>query len=199
VIIVEGPDGAGKTTLIGRLCQDLDLVKRSKFVKSNGDGSGTNDLFGDAYVDVCNQPDMGMMIYDRHPLISEYVYGPIVRGKLPEDFTTPQAHATLRLMAKQVMIVWCLPPLSVVKANVIDFSPEAPEQMEGVMHNIEAIHQMYYTMRTWWPGESATYDYTMGTHKSRTRYDQVLSTCRLYVATRTARRAAENMKGLSIQ
>jgi hypothetical protein len=189
VIIVEGPDGAGKTTLIGRLCQDLGLIKRGKFVKSNGDGSGTNDLFGDAYVDVVNQPDMGMMIYDRHPMISEYVYGPIVRGNLPPDFCTPQAHATLRLMAKQVLVVWCLPPLNAVKDNVMDDG----EQMNGVQKNIDAIHQMYHTMRVWWPGESVTYDYTSETYKSRTRYDQVLSTCRLYVAARSA------VKGTKIQ
>jgi GTPase SAR1 family protein len=191
VIIVEGPDGAGKTTLIGRLCHDLTLVKRGKFVKSNGDGSGTNDLFGDAYVDVVNQPDMGMMVYDRHPMISEYVYGPIVRGRLPEDFTTSQAHATLRLMAQQVLVVWCLPPLSVVHDNVWH---QDNEQMRGVQSRIRQIHQMYHSMRMWWPGESVTYDYTSGTHKSGTRYDQVLSTCRLHVATRAA-----HPKGTNIQ
>jgi energy-coupling factor transporter ATP-binding protein EcfA2 len=175
MIIVEGPDGAGKTTLIQQLAGDLDLTTAGKFVKSSGEGSGTNDLFGEAYKDVVTMLDKPAMIYDRHPLISEYIYGPIVRGVVPPDFLSPQAHATMRMFEDQVHVVWCLPSLQTCMDNVIDYSPTAPEQMNGVDENIRAIWSMYHSMRLWWHGASSNvYDYTVPADaESRFSYNNV--------------------------
>lgn len=160
MIIVEGPDGAGKTTLINRLSTDLQLPVASKFVKSSGEGSGTNDLFGEAYKDVVTMLDRPTMIYDRHPLISEYIYGPIVRGVLPPDFLSPKAHALMRMFEDQVHVIWCLPAMQICYDNVADI--DSAEQMEGVHSNIEAIWSMYHSMRLWWHGASSNvYDYTV--------------------------------------
>lgn len=162
MLIVEGPDGSGKTTLINKLTFDLDIPRAKKFVKSSGEGSGTNDLFGGAYKDVVTMLDRPAMIYDRHPMISEYIYGPIVRGSLPPDFTTPQARATMRMFQEQVHVIWCLPALEMVYNNVTNECSDAPEQMSGVCENIEAIYSMYHSMRMWWGGQSTSvYDYTL--------------------------------------
>lgn len=180
VIVLEGPDGAGKTQLAQRLSEDLGLPLAQKFVKSDGEGSGTNDLFGEAYRDVVTMMDKPPMIYDRHPLISEYVYGPIVRGILPPDFVMPQAHATLRLLAEQVHVIWCLPALQRVADNVAD--TETNQQMSGVWRNIEAIYSMYHTMRIWWIGHSTVYDYTVTDQANKYSYESTLVQARLHVA-----------------
>lgn len=180
VIVLEGPDGAGKTQLAQRLSEDLGLPLAQKFVKSDGEGSGTNDLFGEAYRDVVTMMDKPPMIYDRHPLISEYVYGPIVRGILPPDFVMPQAHATLRLLAEQVHVIWCLPALQRVADNVAD--TETNQQMSGVWRNIEAIYSMYHTMRIWWIGQSTVYDYTVTDQANKYSYESTLVQARLHVA-----------------
>lgn len=180
VIVLEGPDGAGKTQLAQRLSEDLGLPLAQKFVKSDGEGSGTNDLFGEAYRDVVTMMDKPPMIYDRHPLISEYVYGPIVRGILPPDFVMPQAHAMLRLLAEQVHVIWCLPALQRVADNVAD--TETNQQMSGVWRNIEAIYSMYHTMRIWWIGQSTVYDYTVTDQANKYSYESTLVQARLHVA-----------------
>lgn len=180
VIVLEGPDGAGKSWLAQRLSEDLGLPLAQKFVKSDGEGSGTNDLFGEAYRDVVTMMDKAPMIYDRHPLISEYVYGPIVRGILPPDFVMPQAHATLRLLAEQVHVIWCLPALQRVADNVAD--TETNQQMSGVWRNIEAIYSMYHTMRIWWGGQSTVYDYTVTDQANKYSYESTLVQARLHVA-----------------
>lgn len=183
MIIVEGPDGAGKTTFIEKVSRELDLPIAPKFVKSSGEGSGTNDLFGEAYKDVVTMWDRPPMIYDRHPLISEYVYGPIIRGAMPPDFLTPQAHATMRLMAQQVFVIWALPPMQTCYDNVMD---ETSDQMNGVQKNIDAIWAMYHTMRMLWQGSSSMYDYT-AKNDSPYGYSQQLMYTRLHAATHVVR------------
>ena len=180
MIILEGPDGSGKSNIARRLSADLGVPLAQKFVKSDGQGSGTNDLFGEAYRDVITMPDKPPMIYDRHPLISEYIYGPIIRGIMPPDFLTPQAHATLRLFGEQVHVIWCLPSLQTVYDNVADV--DSAEQMEGVMRNIDAIYSMYHSMRVWWGGESTVYDYTIDDPGSRYSYNSAVVQGKLHIA-----------------
>lgn len=186
VIIVEGPDGAGKTTFIKTLAIELKLEVAPKFVTSKGAGAGVNDLFGAAYKDVVTMHDRPAMIYDRHPMISEYIYGPITRGKLPEDFLTPQAHATLRMMADQVLVIWCLPSVQTCANNVVDLSK--PAQMHGVEHNIDKIWAMYHSMRMWWCGQSTVYDYNVGDDDNhRFGYANNRSAARLHAAAHNTR------------
>lgn len=186
MIVVEGPDGAGKTTLIERLSKDLQLAIAPKFVKSDGEGSGTNDLFGEAYKDVVTMLDRGAAIYDRHPLISEYIYGPIVRGIVPPDFLTTSAHATLRMMAEQVHVIWCLPSIHTCQANVFASPDQGIEQMNGVKANIEAIWSMYHSMRMWWPGQGSVYDYTAD-DDARYGYGEITCQARLQTARHNQR------------
>lgn len=184
MIVVEGPDGAGKTTLIERLSKDLQIAVAPKFVKSDGEGSGTNDLFGEAYKDVVTMLDRGAMIYDRHPLISEYIYGPIVRGIVPPDFLTTSAHATLRMMAEQVHVIWCLPALEIVADNVAN--DDELVQMNGVWLNIDKIWSMYHSMRMWWPGQGSVYDYT-AQDDARYGYGEITCQARLQTARHNQR------------
>lgn len=172
MLILEGPDGGGKTTLVKRLSSELNLPVHERACTS--DGGPVDDLFKWAYRDAVSMPDQPMAIYDRHPLISEYIYGPIARHYLLPEFRSPKAHALMRLMAAQVHVVFCIPPLEAVVANL---SRETSTQMPGVVENIARIHAMYQTLAMFWPGESTTYDYTAASHS----YEHTLVAARLHV------------------
>jgi hypothetical protein len=96
---------------------------------------------------------------DRHPLVSELVYGPIVHRRLSAKFNDAfWLRSHMQEFRQKCVIVWCIPPLGSVVKNVIQ--SETPH-MPGVAENIEAIYWAYHGMRAAVSGaRSVTYDYT---------------------------------------
>lgn len=150
MIILEGPDGAGKSTLIQRLSEDLDLPVAKRACTSTG---GPVDNLGHwAAGDVMGWGKFPISLYDRHPFISEYIYGPVIRGHI--DPTMERLHPSYRwrFMAES-LVVLCMPPLDVVKANLA-----AEQQMDGVTNHIELIYALYAAYGSMAP--VIRYDYT---------------------------------------
>lgn len=177
MIIVEGPDGAGKTGLVRKLTIEFSLPTHER--ASHGVAGPVDNLFEWAHRDVVTMPEQPISVYDRHPLISEYVYGPICRSTLPVGFTTPTAHALIRMMAPRVLVVMCRPPLERLTASV---TPE--RDMPGVTEHIERIASAYDALRMFWPGYVITYDYSNHSED----LPKVLAACRLHVAGERAKR-----------
>lgn len=176
MIIVEGPDGAGKTNLVEYLASQFDLVRHER--ASHGVDGPVANLFDWAYNDVCSMPDQPLAVYDRHPLISEYIYGPICRSTLPPGFVTTTAHLMIRTMAQSVLVVLCRPPTGRLVASV------APERdMPGVTEHIERIASAYDAMRMLWPGQVITYDFTQPDARAG-----IMGACRLHVAKERSKR-----------
>lgn len=157
MIIVEGPDGAGKTTLIKSL-QELTGFEVAPRVVSKE----TKALF-DLQVWVEENLDTGDqdIIYDRYRLISEFIYGPVLRVQQQPGFT--DLDWTLNMLSQlyelEPIIIYCLPPLDVVKANLAN----DPDNTQVVNH-IEQIYTAYLQrasldviMR---PTRTILYDYT---------------------------------------
>jgi hypothetical protein len=159
MIIIEGPDGSGKTTLVHDLQRDTSLPLHPRFV--NSDGTLTNGdankprsvLFDRAWHDACTLRQQPISIYDRHPLVSEYVYGPIVRGELPEGFESGKARDAVYTMATQSLVVLCRPPLRSLISSVM-----ANKQMDGVIQRLGAIRAGYDILGTFWPEEMFIYN-----------------------------------------
>ena len=154
-IIIEGPDGAGKTTLIQDLQHQLPGMEiHPRFCTSKG---GPIDGLAEAvFRDVRTTPTH--YIYDRHPLVSEYVYRTAIRGQsIPDVFLTDAMGRLRKRVARHSLVIWCLPPLSSVKNNV---ERDAEGEMPGVVENIEEIYRQYQMHKQLWPGRHATYDYT---------------------------------------
>lgn len=159
MIIVEGPDGAGKTTLIKALLERWPFLQLAPRVVSK-DAEAMVDL--PAWVEN-NLDHWGEkpMLFDRHRLISETIYGPVLRGSAEQGFdNVVQMMLWMRAFYLcQPIIIYCLPPLEVVKTNIWDDPDNAV--VEGKM---EAIYQMYCTRAA--IDEEATparvfiYDYT---------------------------------------
>lgn len=163
MIIVEGPDGAGKTTLVRYLVDELGVAVGER-------GVGDRDRLwevtrADTYramrYELSPRFDADMSvtakIWDRL-FWSELVYAPATDRRIEfreEDITFIKNV----LAAMRTPTIWCMPPLPVVQANV-----EREKQMAGVLENIEDIYRRYHKLvqLNFAPGW-VQYDYT-GTH-----------------------------------
>src|SRR5215211_3588455 len=82
LIIVEGPDGSGKTTLIEKLASEFNFPVMPRVV--NKDTEAMVDLVKWTEEDLTK--GFGPRIYDRHRLISEPIYGSVVRHEMQPGF-----------------------------------------------------------------------------------------------------------------
>lgn len=166
MIILEGPDGGGKTTLLERLCKEYPSIARHERA-SEGIKGPVADLYDWAHNDVWSWHKQPLSFYDRHPLISEYIYGPVVRGGLDARFhTTPLR----RRVASRALVIVCLPPLQTVRRSV-----SADRDMPGVTTHIDTIWHAYASLRATWSCSTnlITYDYTQTRVASSTDLDGI--------------------------
>lgn len=117
MIIVEGPDGSGKSTLVTTLAQKLRLPVAGKVV-----GSDTQPLVNirdwtEDNVARGFQP----VIFDRHRLISEPIYGPAMRKRQDADFydLTWLSNMMWQFYTAKPIIIYCLPDILTVRENVL--------------------------------------------------------------------------------
>ncbi len=102
-IIIEGPDGAGKTTFATKGFKDYQY-------HHEGPPSSGYDLLK-YYTNLLDQWDN--TIFDRHAL-SELVYGPLLRGQSRVSFEEVDL---LYNYQKKDRLIICLPPPEVCEAN----------------------------------------------------------------------------------
>ena len=96
MIIVEGMDNSGKTTLINHLATHFNLPTVKSYKPR---------LRSDIYAlhSWCSAAPQ-TVITDRHPAISDLVYGPIIRG------STPSSLAVARGCIVNNFLIYCRPP-----------------------------------------------------------------------------------------
>ena len=154
-IIVEGPDGAGKTTLI----QDLqghfpNMELHPRFCTSKG--GPISELAEAVFRDQQRGPTH--YIYDRHPVLSEYIYSTSIPGRsISEPFLSDVMGRIRARVARHSLVIFCLPPYDEVLKNVY---ADSTEQMDGVVTHIDRIYEQYQMHRIMWPGQCITFDYT---------------------------------------
>lgn len=159
MIIVEGPDGSGKSTLIQQ------LAHQRRPLKSVGAGVGTstehpkgwagNDPVLVAYVkQIIKAQEEGQAIaFDRFHL-SEAAYGPILRSKQLVDEGILHTLSDY-LRGQRIPVILCLPPFATTLANVAVEGRERPTyQTEGF------LHQAYKAFEALAPWATLVYDYT---------------------------------------
>jgi hypothetical protein len=117
IVILEGPDGAGKTTLARYLCEKYCLEYR------HTDKPGTEDLFR-AYQRSLHGAKH--VLFDRL-FHGELVYGPLMRGT--SRLTATQAFY-LELEAADALVIWCHAPPEQLKARGDPiYNTVSPEQL----------------------------------------------------------------------
>lgn len=168
MVVLEGPDGSGKTSLAQKLAFDLGMEIKPKVVQS--DGSYSIDL--KEWVDQDLQEwararGKSRFIYDRHRLVSELIYGPLVRGSLAPGFENLGwlTSALRGFHLRRPSIVVALPPWETVRKNL-----ENTDQPGWVLSRGARI---YWTYHAWAAmTEAWVWDYT--TEDANERYQSLL-------------------------
>lgn len=172
MIILEGPDGGGKTTLANRLHQSTGLPLHSR--ASDSLTGPVKDLFGWAVADLTTWGEQPLSIYDRHPLTSEHIYGPHVRGQVRPGFEMANKELAnmRRFLRDNALVIICLPPFETVQANI----ENDENQMLGVKDNIQHIYDCYFMMLHIWPLDThiCRYNYEQDDHE-RFGYNAILA------------------------
>jgi hypothetical protein len=168
VIIVEGPDGAGKTHLCNRICEQFGLQYRRYHRLSSVTGPD-----GPAIVEWWDEQlaNDSSGVYDRCFYISEPLYQLATPHReliIPGE---QMMHGIGRLINFQPLLIFCLPPWEAAIANV-----GQKERLEGVDdHALEKIHWAYWTSLAHWGemmfGNVIRWDYT--SHKEEHILDAV--------------------------
>jgi len=164
MIIVEGMDGTGKTTLVQQLAHRLG-VQPEKFVGSLGPSDDYRLVLVDRTISEIHELEIASRerrpikrLYDRFPLISEAVYGPVLRGR--NCFGGLYYPLRSRLLALKTVIIYCRPNREVIWANV-----QQGPQMSGVLEHFGELLDAYdklFLELTETPGNSyiTVYNYT---------------------------------------
>lgn len=140
MIIVEGPDGSGKTTLIKQLAGVTQLPIAPRVVSK--DAEAQVDLV--EWVEKNLQQGFQATLFDRHRLISEPIYGPILRSKSEPMFDNFiwLSNQLFSLYKMGPVIIYCLPPFGAVWESVRN-DPD-----NKVVHDertARAIYNLYVT------------------------------------------------------
>lgn len=139
MIIVEGPDGAGKSTLIDQL--GYERVSLKALYGGKGEGAQGNWAGSDeapvAYAkQILSAPSN--IAFDRFHM-SEQVYGPMLRGA--SGISDQEVHLLRRLLlARGVTTILCLPPLERTVVNVSQEGRERPDYQTPAFL-MEAYHR----------------------------------------------------------
>lgn len=158
MIIVEGPDGAGKTTLVQELVREFDFMVGERAVADRDKlytvtRQDTHTALARAILTA--EKDGPACIWDRL-FYSEMVYAPVV-GR-PIEFAVEERLWIRRIIeAAQFPVILCLPPRDTVRAN-----SWKDDQMPGVKEGIDNIWDAYARMANdeFFPQSVMMYDYS---------------------------------------
>jgi hypothetical protein len=133
IFIIEGPDGAGKTTLIKAIREQAKLASiHCHFLSSSGPPRSSTHIQKE--LEWLNHMPKTMNLFcDRHRAISEPIYGSILRG---QNLVDPSYSLTRRASAD--VFIYCRPPVDTIKTNLAN-NP----QLQGVPDRIDDIVKAY--------------------------------------------------------
>ena len=128
MIIVEGMDNTGKSTLIEAIGKAFKIPA----ARSNMAGAKASDMKQwIAWAESCPKP----LILDRHPAISDLVYGNVIRGK------SESSVEFARESRAGHFLIYCCPSLESIRESFDD-----REQMKGTHENLEQLYTGYESL-----------------------------------------------------
>ena len=172
MIVLEGPDGAGKTTLANYLFDKLNLDINPKVV--NHQAGHDNSL--KEVIESTLDKNFQMRIWDRFALISGPIYADLLQDKyqmnLYADKTWHELQWRKMTFIVRPIVIMCLPPVTTVISNIRD----DPEN-EVVLPHITEIWIRYQKVFFSMP-EAIHYDYRQKFAKERVLgkvYDELIA------------------------
>lgn len=159
MILIEGPDNSGKSTLVEQLTVEFNLFKCDR---PHGPPKTPEELYNRT-MDVQNFYKSRMFIMDRNPIIGENIYGPILRNQnmwdlIPEeDKLDCEANFFSKIIGHTIFLIYCRPPREVLldlsTHQVKDY--DTKEHLESLSKNKSRIVDAYDRFMSEW----ATYTY----------------------------------------
>lgn len=135
IVVVEGPDGSGKSTLIDNL--RLTCSRHFVSLRRSGPPKNADELTSIIRWMTRMEVSLVPLICDRYPLISEPIYGNAIRGtNLLDGIYDVDAQKAIFKSVDRV--IYCRPPTSVIYHKI-----HANPQLKGVVEKIEEITQNY--------------------------------------------------------
>lgn len=135
MLIVEGPDGAGKTTLIEGLKERYGFEVAPRVVSKEA----VPMIDVQQWVEENLQKGFQDIIFDRHRLISQPIYGPIMGRTDPGFDDLVWLYDVMnRFYRTPKMTIYCMPPKSVVLKNI-----ENDDDNKAIADKISYIYDAY--------------------------------------------------------
>lgn len=134
MIVVEGPDGSGKTTLIREIQSEFPVTLAPRVVSK--DAEAMVDLV--KWVEDDNAKLSQGVVYDRHRLISETIYGPVLRDSPQPGFDDiVWLEIQMRLFyGKKPTLIYCIPPWPVVAENAASLPASCTRSQAQDIYNL---------------------------------------------------------------
>ena len=144
MLIIEGPDGSGKTTLAHQLSELLNWPINPRVVATDTTPmvnlkAWTEDNIGRG---------LHRTIYDRHRLISEPIYGSLRRATEPAsgfDQLSWYSHLLKEFWKLHPIVICCLPPLEIARERAM---------RDESNHIFATQYDMVYRMYYYWLGQN---------------------------------------------
>lgn len=178
MIVVEGPDNSGKTTLIQQLQKDLSVVFGIDFPIKHAGGPGFSST--KLMNDVANLGSPNLL--DRVSFISEPIYAAALDRPTSADYYSCVALTNAMLVHGTMFIIHCTGEIN----RLMDFgnhevkAHETQEHVDAVIANQRRIimHYDHYTAYFRHYKNYISYDYTINS------YAELLKLCINYLTTR---------------
>lgn len=166
MIIIEGPDSSGKSTLLNKLCQQFNYKPAPKLYA----GPPTKLEHLTLTCELLTTLE-GNYIFDRFPTISELVYGPIIRNKNLWDQDINSWCRYNDLVINHI-IIYCRPPrdvlLNMEGHQLKDY--DTKEHIQAIQKKQREIINAYDEVISCY-GNVIPYDYT-----NKGSYDHLITT-----------------------
>src|ERR1700759_845104 len=125
MIILEGPDGGGKTTL----SKMLNAIYGFQ-VRKRDDQSAF--LWSISEMSDWTKPYISLRVYDRFPLIGEYIYGPVWRGGGEPEFLN--IDEVRERFLQDTLIIYCRPNIKTILRNCSITDQTRPKAKDPDIH-----------------------------------------------------------------
>jgi hypothetical protein len=139
MVIIEGPDGAGKSTLVKWLGEQVD---RSFVARWNVPPRSRKQLERNLRASKLLMKCGKKIIQDRSPWVTEPIYGALKQGPYR---TRTWSRYRAQLKSSQPIIVYCRPPKEVIKEHATTGSSplDTPEYLNWIGDNIDTLIYLY--------------------------------------------------------